>query len=389
MLTSLLASVLMTAQSPISASRLVDGTNDSGMTILARSYAERPGNVMVSPLSIAMCLAMVESGARGKTRDGIDQAIGWPVADREGISASVLPVADMLMNAGGDQMRMDIANSVWTNQNIPVDASFADLVRDRFRARVTSLNFGDKVASLNAINGWVSEQTRGKIPTILDDIDAGMLMVLVNAISFKAEWAEQFSPRSTRPLPFTGLDGKTADVPMMSRGGGMRYLERPDSQTIFLPYKAGGYQMAVVLPAKGTDFPKFVAGFDAAKFREIEGAADFERGSVTLPKWKSEFRIELKKILASIGMELAFRPGAADFSGMSKVPSHIDYVIHKTFIAVDETGTEAAAVTATGMRAGSAAPRNPFTFVVDRPFMYVIFHEPSGMICFAGTVVRP
>jgi len=391
MLSSLILLTAMSSpsQTPAGTIRFVNGANDSGLEILAKSYAEKPGNVMVSPLSIALCLAMVESGARGNTQAGIDQVLGWPVGERDAVSRAALPLADTLMNAAGEELRMDIANSVWTNRQIPIRTEFSDLVRDRFRARVTSLDFRDGKASLAAINGWVSQQTRGKIPTILDRIDAGMLMVLVNAVSFKAQWVNQFSTRNTRPLPFTGLDGKPTEVPMMAGGASVRYHKSNTSETVFLPYTAGGYGMAIVLPAKGTDFNRFVDGFDAGVFRQISEAATYERGTYTIPKWTAEFSIDLKRILSGMGMEDAFRATRADFSGMSQMPSHIDFVIHKTFIAVDEYGTEAAAVTATGMRAGSAAPRNPFTFLADRPFMYVIYHQPTGTICFAGTVVKP
>ncbi len=383
-------SLCAVAMSQAPTTKFVEGTNQLGMSLLSDAFQAKSGNVMVSPLSIGLCLAMVESGARGQTQVQMDNVMGIPASQRAAVIASIPDTVGTILAAGGEKMRMDIANSVWTNRSISIKESFADLVKDRFRARVTSLDFGNSKDALAQINGWVYDQTRGKIPTILDRIDSGMLMVLVNAISFKANWSVPFLERLTGPKPFTALNGKSKSVPTMFHEARLRYFQDKSVESISLPYNAGQYSMTIFLPPKGKDFRSFVSEMTAERVTTIFNSGSVATVAYAIPKWKSEFEIYLQDILKKKGMTNAFDAKRADFSGMSTVPSYIDFIIHKTFIEVDEKGTEAAAVTATGMRAGSAVrPEPPKEFNADRPFVYVIMQESTGTICFAGTVTNP
>ena len=379
------------SMSQASQTDFVTGSNKMGMSLLSQSFKEKPGNVMVSPLSIGLCLAMVEEGARGQTRTQMDTVLGIPTQTRDSVVAAIPDTVNALMSTGEEKMRMDIANSVWTNRTIEIEPSFSELVQSRFRARVTSLDFSNSKDALGQINGWVNDQTRGKIPTILDRIDPGMLMVLVNAISFKANWQFPFLERLTSQKSFTYQGGKTGTVPTMFHQANVRYYQDKTVEAVTLPYSAGQYSMIILLPPKDNkNLGKFVEDMTAERLMNI-----YENGlgapvAYSIPKWKSDFEIELQDMLRKMGMPDAFSAAKADFSGMSKTRSHIDRVIHKTFIEVDEKGTEAAAVTATTMRAGSAMrPEPPKEFTVDRPFMYAIVQRTTGSICFAGVVTNP
>lgn len=379
------------SMSQASQTDFVTGSNKMGMSLLSQSFEQKPGNVMVSPLSIGLCLAMVEAGARGQTQSQMDKVLGIPTSSRDSAVAAIPSLVETLMSAGGEKLRMDIANSVWTNRTIPIEPSFGELVQTRFRARVTSLDFSNPKDALGQINGWVNDQTRGKIPTILDRIDPGMLMVLVNAISFKANWQFPFLERLTSQKSFTYEGGKTGTVPTMLHQASVRYYKDKSVEAVTLPYSAGQYSMIILLPPKeNKNLRQFVKDMTAERLMSIYENGTGTTVAYSIPKWKAEFGIEIQEMLKKMGMPDAFDVKKADFSGMSKTPSHIDRVIHKTFIEVDEKGTEAAAVTATTSRAGSAMrPEPPKEFDADRPFMYAIVQQSTGSICFAGVVTNP
>lgn len=366
----------------------VQGANRLGMAILQKQVASASGNVMVSPLSIATALALVEAAASGGTRMEIDTLLGWG-SSGEAVSRAVPHVTRLLTTAGGERARVTIVNSIWTNQRVEISRNFQAIAQERFGARVASLNFADSKGAASTINTWVSDQTNGKIKRALSGVDANTIAVIVNAVTFKATWSRPFSVERTTPQSFHGLTGGGKEVPMMTNSGSTAYGKSGAAEMLVLNYSAGGYAMAFVLPSEGTPFRQFAANFSAASFEQIRRAVTVQAGTYTIPKWKADCDLKLNNVLYDLGLRTAFDVATADFTAMTRSPMFISEVVHRTYIEVDEKGTEAGAVTAVGGTSGGGPPPTPFKFVADRPFLYFIVHQPTGMICFAGTVTNP
>ncbi|HKJ01661.1 MAG TPA: serpin family protein, partial [Longimicrobiales bacterium] len=285
------------------------------------------------------------------------------------------------------EVRFDIANSVWANKDIPFHEAFLQAVRDAFAARVESRDFADP-ATVKAVNDWVSDNTDGLIPTILDQLDPSHVMLLINAIYFDGAWTTRFDPDDTRRRTFRREDGSTVEVDMMNlkdaevaTGGG------PGYSAVELPYGGEAYGMVVVVPDGTTDVRSFLAGLDTEAWSDIVGGLTPRTlDQLSLPRFTLDYDGYLNEALEAMGMGVAFRPGA-DFTRLSPLGADmcISFVRQKTFVEVDERGTRAAAVTAVDVRVTSAGS----AFVVDRPFVFAIRERLSGTLLFVGMVGDP
>jgi serpin B len=256
------------------------------------------------------------------------------------------------------------------------------------------VDFGSPQA-LAAINGWVSERTRGKIPRLVEpgDIGARTLLVLLNAIYFKGVWAIQFRRDLTRDLPFRAAGGSSRPHPLMQNSATYPYFETKEFQAIRLPYGAGRQErlaMYVFLPAEGRDLVEWAARLDAARWKEWSTRFARREGTIVLPRFKIEYQADLVMPLAAMGMALPFTR-EADFSALSEVRAYISRVIHQAVLEVNEEGSEAAAATAVVVRALGFMPEKPapFRMIVDRPFFCAIADGESGAILFMGIVADP
>jgi serpin B len=240
------------------------------------------------------------------------------------------------------------------------------------------------------INNWASEQTEGRIKNLLPPgvITPLTRLILTNAIYFKARWENEFSERMTQDDSFYLLDGSTVTVPMMHQQTRLAYAEGNDCQAVRLPYLGGEIAMVVLLPREG-NFEAFEGSLEANKLNEIIEDMETREVKLALPKFEFEANYKLEKTLSDLGMPVAFEQGAADFSGMTgNRELFISDAIHKTFVSVDEKGTEAAAVTAIAM-AMSAPPSGPVDFTANRPFIFLIQDIETGSILFIGRVLNP
>jgi serpin B len=255
------------------------------------------------------------------------------------------------------------------------------------------VNFqADPEAARQTINQWVSEQTKERIKDLFPQglINPDTRLALANAIYFKAKWENPFAAASTRPQPFTLLDGSQASIPMMAAHSPMRipFAKGPGYQAVDLPYKGNAIRMLVLVPDAGT-FKEFEAGLKAGKISEALGSLEEKTVALSLPKFTFSSEFRLAKTLSDLGMPDAFDPGRADFSGMTGKPDlFIRDVVHKAFVAVDEEGTEAAAATGVAMEL-SAALLPDETLTVDRPFIFLIRDSATGSILFSGRVLDP
>jgi serine protease inhibitor len=372
-------------------SGLITSGNLFGLKLFrAVSEAEGAQNVFLSPLSVSMALGMTLNGAAGTTRTGMEQALELAGLTEAEINASYRSLIDLL--SGLDRkVVFEIANSIWYREGFPVAPAFVTLNQTFFDAVVQALDFADPTA-VPTINGWVNDNTHGKIPEVIDSIDPAVVMFLINAIYFKGDWTWQFEADKTEERTFYLSGGGSVEVPSMQMAGDLPVFTDEELTAVDLPYGNGFYSMTVLLPGEEVDLDSVIAGLDAPRWQQIvDGLAEHPVGLLQLPKFKLEYEIQLKDVLSALGMATAFTPGQADFSRMvtSPLDLFISQVIHKTFVEVDEKGTEAAAVTVVVVELTSVGPEQKLYIVVDRPFVFVLRERLSGTILFIGKYLGP
>ncbi|EKQ67080.1 serine protease inhibitor [Leptolyngbyaceae cyanobacterium JSC-12] len=344
-------------------------------------------NVFVSPSSVAIALAMVYNGAAGETQQAIAQTL-----EVQGMSLQALNQANAelkkLLENPDPQVQLAIANSLWAQRGVPFKPEFLQNNRQFYEAKVTELNFADP-QSVPTINGWVSQNTRGKINKIVDQLSQDDVMVLINAIYFKGNWSRPFDQQKTTQKPFYLVNGGSKQHPMMAQQGEYRYADTNLFQGVMLPYGEGRrMSMVILLPKKTSSLAELQRNLTAENWEQWMTQFRNRPGSVQVPRFKLEYDVELRRILSQMGMAKVFTDGA-NFANLSQVPTKINRVKHKTFVEVNEEGTEAAAVTSLEIRATAAIPTEPFQMTVDRPFFCAIRDNQTGSILFMGSIVNP
>jgi len=362
---------------------LSDATNESG-------------NVILSPISVALALAMTENGASDETALAIAQAMQHAELmdgglTQKALNASNLALINLLNEAAAEgDIRLKVANALWHRNGLTLVPEFADATEHFYRAELSGLDFS-AAESVDRVNAWADEATEGLIPSVVDELSDDLAVLIANAVYFKGDWQTPFDSRLTRPLPFRLTTGERPEVAMMYRSGSIEYFEE-DFQAIRLPYgEAGRTAMYVFLPPENESIATFAerlqdAAADAfGNFRSLEG-------EVWLPRLDVSFKSSLNEPLKRLGMGIAFDPGAADFSrmvlGARPGDLFIGNVLHQAVLKLDETGTEAAAVTSIEIRLTSVPVRR-FAFRADRPFLFVIRDDETGAILFTGAIVDP
>jgi serpin B len=370
----------------------VSGTNAFGFKLLSElSKKDGDKNVFISPASVALALALANNGANGETQKAIATVLGTPNLDLQQANSAYANLQGLLRNAD-PKVRLDIANSLWARQGFELKPDFVQRAEQFFEAQATSLNFDDP-ASANQINGWVRQNTQDKIPKIVEPpIPSETVVFLINAIYFKGNWAKPFEITRTQDLPFNLLGGQQKTVPMMQRNDKMDYLRGQGFQAVSLPYGDGFLSMVVVLPDEGVSLDTFRATLTSENWANWQALFAPRTGNLALPKFKLEYSTALNNALQAMGMSIAFDPQQADFSGLGQTPPnlYISAVAHKTFVEVNEEGTEAAAATSISVGITSVQPEDePFNMIVDRPFFVAIQDNQTGAILFSGVIVEP
>ena len=347
-------------------------------------------NIMISPLSVSMALSMALNGANGETYEEMRETLHLQDMSTEEINEAFKSLIGLLIELD-PAVTMKIANSVWHEASLPVKEDFLDRLSEYYGASVEDLDFRDS-ASIDIINDWVRENTEGLIETIIDEIPDEMVMYLINALYFKGDWLRPFDTDDTRPGDFRLEDGSTVRVDMMHQEDKFATYISDEVQMIELPYGDSLFSMTVLLPNDpGMPIDRFVeekmtaANLKTWRSNLTVGSRDV---IVQMPKFEMEYEIEYNDILKAMGMELAFSEWEADFTGIADVSPQnlfISEVKHKTFIRVDEEGTEAAAVTSVGIGITSMPP----SIIVDRPFAFIIHERESGTNLFMGKVKNP
>lgn len=369
--------------------RLVTANTRFGFKLFSQVAQETPGkNLLISPSSVAIALSMVYNGADASTRTAMANTLelgGMSLADVNQANAAL----EQALEGADPTVTVAIANSLWSRAGVSFQPNFLQQNRQFYNAEVTSLDFSHPQA-VTQINDWVSRNTEGKIPQIIDRINADDVMFLINAVYFNGTWTTPFDPGVTRSQPFHLSDGTTKSHPLMAQSGSYLYTETDQFQAINLPYGDRHLSMLVFLPKPTSNLDAFQRTLTADNWATWISQFHRQPGAIQLPRFKTEFAIGLNDALKALGMGPAFDLNQANFSNLIADNSvYISQVKHKTFIDVNEAGTEAAAATSVGITATSMPVNPPFRMVVDRPFFYAICDNQTGTILFMGTVVNP
>ena len=367
---------------------VLDGSSVFAFDIFkALNGEDAADNIFISPFSISTALTMTYNGAEGDTKAGMEKALGYTGIHRALVNDSYKKLISNLKNID-KSISLNIGNSIWIKEGELINKEFISTNEKNFSAEVSSLDFSES-ASVDTINDWIKDETKGKIEKMLTGpIDPDIIMYLINAIYFKGEWSKQFDPKKTIDSDFFAYNGNTIIVEMMSRSDDYKYAKGEDYKAIRLPYGEDKTSMHVILPDEGIDINEFINNMTTEQWNDIRGSLRKTNDvNLKLPKFKLEYGIKsLNESLKALGMEKAFgEDGTADFSGIRE-DLFISDVLHKAVIEVNEEGSEAAAATVVAMPA-SAAPMEPKTFIVNRPFVFFITDDTTGTILFMGKVL--
>lgn len=370
---------------------LIESDNNFGLDFFQKVATDNTSeNIMVSPLSVALALGMTYNGAEGSTREAMKETLKLGGMTDEEINTSYKSIIDQLLKLD-PKVILNIANSIWYKLDFPVQNDFIQLNKNYYYAEVNELDFYAPDAR-DIINEWVNEKTKGLIPAIIDNIPPEAVMYLINAIYFKGIWMYEFNPEDTREQDFHTEDGITQKVDMMQLEGDLLYTGNDLFDAISLPYGDGQFNMLIMLPKAGNTTGDIVAELNNANWNTWLNSLGKQKVVVRLPKFKFEFFRLLNDDLTNMGMGVAFDPYNADFRGINPDGElFISRVLHKTFIEVNEEGTEAAAVTAVEIGNTSYDPNEPTViyFTADHPFLFAIRENSSGTILFMGRVNLP
>ena len=368
--------------------RVRDASNSFAFGLLRTvNRTHRDSNVFVSPLSASMALGMTLNGARGLTLDSMRVALGVAGVPLDEVNEGYRTLA-ALVRGLDPSTDLRIANSVWSRSGFAVEPAFTAAVREHFGGSAQTLDF-DSPAAARTINAWVGEHTAGRIPTIIDGpISASAVMYLINAVYFKGVWRDAFDPADTRADSFRALDGPLPVRMMRGEIEGASYHRAPGVTVVELPYGNGAFAMTIALPDSGASTEAFTDSLTPARWAAWTAALRPSTVDVAMPRFRLEWSDRLNAPLAALGMGIALDRARADLTGINRAGGlFISEVRQKTYVDVDEKGTEAAAVTSVRVDIVSA-PLVP-TVRVDRPFVVALRERLTGAILFVGKVARP
>ena len=380
-------------------SPVVAGNNQFAVDLYKQLGASASDNLLVSPLSISTALAMTYVGARGQTAAEMADVLHFELPQNQ-LHAEMGTLISGLNEQDRDYT-LDIASRLWGQVGYPYQPDFLATTREHYGAELAEVDFVQNTeASRLAINDWVQQKTQNRIE---DLIPAGALneltrLVLTNAIYFHSSWTHEFDQDLTQSAPFHVTGDEQIEVPMMSQQRLMRYGEMPNAQVLEMPYGSvasedvnsgaeDNVSMFVVLPTAADGLAELEASLDAESLTSTIDQQLFPtQVRIEFPRFDLTDEMGLGETLATMGMPTAFSD-LADFSGISDEPLSISDVVHKTFIRVNEEGTEAAG--ATGVVIGTTSVVQTQTFRADHPFLFLIRDNPTGSILFMGRVTRP
>ncbi len=366
---------------------VIEASNQFGINLFRDVALDETGNIMLSPLSASAALTMLLNGAANDTYDQIREMLGYDAnMSISEINEAYQSLVVQLL-AADDRVDLSLANAVFYREGFDVKPPFISSMQDAFDAKIQELDFS-QAASVDTINQWASNNTKGKLPEVMDNIDPNMVMFLMNALYFKGDWTTQFNKDATERRPFTLKNGEEVMVDAMYEAGMVSMLHYEEEyKVIEMPFGRKNFSMLVVVP--WISFDTFLEDLTPELWNGImghlEGASSWTETSVMLPKFRFEFDKQLNDHLQALGMVDAFDESFADLSGISDNHLYVDFVKQNTFVEVNEQGAEAAAVTTIGITYTSV----PAVFMVDRPFVFAIRERTTNTLLFIGKVMNP
>ncbi len=385
-----LASLQLAAAAEADQDRLISANNSFAFDLTAEVAKDQTNtNIFISPFSVSSVLQMVENGAAGQTKEEMQKVLHDSGFTSTTLNESFKEVNQRL--ASRKNVTLNLANGIWFKQGFHLKPAFVAENKNFFQAELAAVNF-DNPSSAQTINNWADKQTQGKIKDIVQyPFDPLTRVILANVIYFKGKWNTPFDKNQAKPRDFHLPSGKVKSAPMMVQSREFDYQEKPDFQAVRLFYQ-GGFQMGVFLPAKKSSPQKLIESFKTSGNWQdnIQPGFNSRQGTLMLPKFRMEYAVRLNEPLETLGMKRAFSINA-EFSAMAVEPLNISEVKQKSFVEVNEEGTEAAAVTgiSVSLMLAEIEPPKPFEMVVDRPFLFVISDSATGSILFIGIVNDP
>lgn len=356
-------------------------TADFAVRLFKESYQDDK-NTLISSLSVLCALAMTTNGAEGNTREQMETVLG---ASCEYLNLYLYTYINSLPTS--QKCKLNLANSIWINADERFEANqdFLQINADYYGAGAYKAPFNSQ--TLKDINNWIKKETDGTIPKVLNDIPQEAVMYLVNALAFDAEWANVYERTQVRDGKFTKDDGAEQKVKLMYSTEG-KYLENNSSKGFIKYYKGGEYAFVALLPNENISLSDYVSTLDGKALSELLKAAEARPVETAIPKFETEYEVQMAEVLKAMGMTDAFNPDAADFSGLG-TSEHgnifIDRVIHKAFIKVGEKGTKAGAATVIEMLDKSSASPDEMKYVyLTRPFVYMLVDCKNNVPFFIG-----
>lgn len=371
-------------------SRVASASNSFGFNLFSQIQQQQPqDNLLISPSSIAIALAMTRSGTDGATKMELTDVLQLESLEPDAIDLSYEQLIETLKTADPN-VTLAIANSLWINKNISLKQQFLNGAQDFYQAKVSNLDFADS-RSKNIINDWVAKNTNNKIPEIIDSTSSEDALYLINAIYFKGIWSNKFDLDLTTDLPFHTTPNSERSIPMMNQKGNYRYYQSDRFQAVRLPYgEKEELGMYIFLPAENSSLAEFNQQLNNDNWQEWLSKMRSQSGDITIPRFQLEYELDLPESLSALGLNQIFAPQSANFSAMTDTPVTVDNIKHKTYIEVNEEGTEAAGVTSIGIRITSLQPENnSFNMNVNRPFFLAIRDDITETIVFMGNITQP
>jgi serpin B len=351
-------------------------------------------NVVLSPVSAALNLSMVLNGAEGQTRQEMLEVLSLTGTDIAAVNTANAGLIKTIRTPT-KSVTLSVADSLWVDsRRATLRPDYISRIQSSYEAELVDLDFSD-ANTAPRINSWASTQTQGKIPKVIERIDAADLLLLLNAVYFKGEWTHKFDKTKTQQRDFTLEGGSTRQVPRMTQSARFDYFETGDMQAIRMPFGAGDLVMEILLPAKTSSLDALEQQLTPEHWKDWQARYASRPGTIELPRFELTGSYKLNGPLQTLGIRRAFEAGGAQLTGMlSPAPGKgkfsISSVRQSTYWKVDEEGSEAAAVTTTGIRATAVArPDQPFQMIVDRPFFCAIQDQRTGALLFIGAIYDP
>lgn len=369
--------------------KIIAADNQFGFEIFQKVNASpgEPKNTMISPMSISLALAMVYNGTDGNTKKQMEDMLHKSNLSPEDINQSYKDLVAAL-SSHDPKVELAISNAIFYRNSFNVKNNFITTNQNYYQAEVSGLDFTKTTETLNKVNDWVKTNTKGKIDKIIEKVSDDDIMYLLNAIYFNGEWKYRFDTKETADLPFTKEDKTTIQVPTMTLEKPFNFYSHNDFQMLEMPYGSGKYSMLIFLPETGKKTGDVISILDSENLNSWISKLSEQKKKVFLPKFEFKFDDSLVDELTALGMTDAFNDAKANLSGISDAAKLvISEVMHKSYIKVDERGTEAAAVT--GITVGVTSVGPDTSFRVDHPFVFAIREKDTKAILFIGKVMNP